>query len=196
VAGTVPGVRGDVVHSVSYSRLGPAVRLIAWLRVLVLSAAFPARPFEACTIGRGRTSSATISVARIGPLGPDAASRRAAAEQHLAVLADLFGRGMCSPLPLYTKTSGAWAAAAAAGRDPHRRASDEWSSSPGVDREDKDPEHELVLGSVLPFDVMLERSGRPAGDEQAWAPGDASRFAAYARRLWDGILSHEQVVDR
>jgi exodeoxyribonuclease V gamma subunit len=196
LVGTVAGVRGDVAHAVTFSRLGPAARLIAWLRVLVLTAAFPARPFEATTIGRGRTNRATISVARIGPLGPDEDTRRAAAERHLSALADLFERGMRAPLPLYCKTSSSWAEALAAGKDPAAAAARSWTSSYRVDNEDKDPEHALVLGSVVPFDAMRERSGPPDADERAWVPSEDTRFGAYARHLWDGLLSHEQVRDQ
>ncbi len=195
-AGTVAGVRGDVVHSVTYSRLGPAARLLAWLRVLVLTAAFPDRPFETCTIGRGRTPRFAISVARVGPLGPDEDVRRATAERHLAALVDLFGRGMRAPLPLYIKTSAAWAEAVTAGRDPAASAGRAWTSSYEWDNEDKDPEHVLVLGAPLAFDAMVARSGQPDSDERGWEPSEDSRFGAYARRLWDGLLAHEQMVDR
>jgi exodeoxyribonuclease V gamma subunit len=195
LVGTVAGVRGDVIHTVTYSKLGPAPRLLAWLRLLALTATAPGRAFEACTIGRSRSSRATIAVARLGRLGPDPASRKAAAEAHLQVLVDLFLRGMREPLPLYLRTSAAWAEALDAGRDPARAASSEWTSQYRFDREDKDAEHLLVLGEDVAFDDVLGLD-TPSGEESAWDVSEVTRFGAYARRLWDGLLAHEQVVER
>ncbi len=196
VVGTVAGLRGDVVQTVTYSKLGPAPRLIAWLRLLALSATFPERAFEACTIGRSRNDRFTITTAHVGPLGSDAATRRDVAFRHLSDLVDLFGRGMREPLPLYCRTSAAWAEAVASGKDPARPASDAWASGFRVTKEDKEPEHALVLGPGLPFDELLSCSGVPRGDEAAWEVSERSRFGVYARRLWDGLLAHEQLVDR
>jgi exodeoxyribonuclease V gamma subunit len=195
--GTVAGVRGDVLHTVAYSRLGPPARLIAWARLLALTAAFPDRAFEACTIGRARTSRATISVARVGVLDTDPAARRDAALKHLDDLVDLYRRGMCAPLPLYARTSAAWAEALGAGKDP-ATAARAWTSEFRFDKEDREPEHLLVLGGQVTFEALQDASGAPATDEASWVPpGPApTRFAAYAHRLWDGLLAHEQVVDR
>jgi exodeoxyribonuclease V gamma subunit len=195
VVGTV-GLRGDVVQDVTYSKLGPAARLRAWLRLLAATASAPERPFETFTIGRGRTKRSTVSLSRIGPLGADAASRKAAAERHLGFLVDLFLRGMREPLPLYCKTSAAWAEAAASGRDPESAAGAEWASEYGYDKEDREPEHALVLGGRVSLANMVERSGVPGDDEADWEPSERTRFGVCARRLWGGVLTYERIADQ
>jgi exodeoxyribonuclease V gamma subunit len=118
-----------------------------------------------------------------------------AAEDHLRRLVDLLERGMREPLPLYCKTSAAWAEAAAAGDDPHRAAAGSWDSGHNGYNEDRDNEHVLVLGGELTFDAMVERSGAPRDDEagDGWEASESSRFGRCARRLWDGLLEREEV---
>jgi len=196
VVGTVPGVRGDVVHTVTYSKLGPPARLLAWVRLLVLSATWPERPFSAVSVGRSRGTHGRLSVATIRPLGPDAPTRKEAAESHLRALVEVYRRGMREPLPLYVRTSAAWAEAVTEGRDPERAASGAWLSGYDFEKEDKDAEHILVLGGVLPFKGMLQRAGVPLSDEASWDVTEPTRFGAYARRIWCGLLEHEEIVDR
>jgi len=195
VTGTVPGVAGDVLRTVAYSRVGPKHRLAAWVRLLVLTAAHPERPFEAATIGRAG-GSARVAVARIGPLAPDEDTRRERAFEHLAALVDLFDRGMREPLPIYCGASAAYAKAAAAGHDPVVAGSNAWESDFGFDKEDSEPEHQLVLGGVRTFAEVLADLPRPdeAGGNREGA--DRTRFGRYARRLWNGLLASEELTDR
>ncbi len=103
---------------------------------------------------------------------------------------------MTEPLPLYAKTSAAWADAVATGGDPIAAARDSWASGFNFDQEDRDPEHELVLGEQVLFDDLLRSAGSPHADEASWQPGETSRFGVYAGRLWGGLLDHEQVIDQ
>ena len=135
-------------------------------------------------------------MATIAPLGPDTDTRRAAAATHLHALVDLFHRGMREPLPLYCKTSAAWVGATSEGRDPGQAATRCWESGWKGHNEDRDPEHELVLGEGVSFAAMVGLSGPPRDDERSWSSSHESRFGAFASRLWDALLAHEVVTER
>ncbi len=191
LSGTVSGVAGDVLRSISYATLGPQHRIAAWVRLVALTAAHPERPFQAITVGRRQ---AQASVSRIGPLGNDPEIRRATALEYLAVLADLMDRGLREPLPIACKTSHAYAEAASKGFDPPRWASREWSSEFRFDKEDKEPEHLLAFGGQQPLGFLLAPPPRP--DERDWYATDGTRFGVLARRLWAGIFAYEKVETR
>ncbi len=197
--GTVAHLRGDVLHTVTYSSVSPAHRLIAWARLLALSAAWPERPFQAMTIGRARRGAkgATITAAVIPALGADAASRQEAGVDSLRTLLDLYRRGLREPLPIYNRTSAAWAEATRGGQDPRAAAGKCWTSDYDFAKEDGDPEHVLVLGSALDFEAVIALAGVPHDDETGgrWPSAEHTRFGLYARRLWDDLLDHEQLVD-
>jgi exodeoxyribonuclease V gamma subunit len=96
-----------------------------------------------------------------------------AARHHLHDLVAVYDKGLCEPLPIYCATSAAYA-----GKRGAAAAAKAWDSAryPG---ECADPEHQLVLGRVVPFDEL-----------------DGPLFAEYARRLWTGILTTEELEDR
>jgi exodeoxyribonuclease V gamma subunit len=195
LTGTVPGVAGDVLRGVSYSRLSAKHRLAAWVRLLALTAAYPERAFTAATIGRAE-GRALVAVARIRPLGTDATARRETALARLVTVIDLYDRGMREPLPLYCMSSAAYAEAAAAGRDPAAAARKAWTSEWNYDKEDKEPEHQLVLGGVRRFDDLLDEP--PGSDEEGegWDVTETSRLGRLARRMWNGLLDHEEIENR
>jgi exodeoxyribonuclease V gamma subunit len=190
LSGTVPGV-GDVLRTVTYSRVSARHRLAAWVRLLALTAAHPGRRFEAVTVGRAPAGSdARVTIARIPPLD------RALALDHLGVLVDLYDRGMREPPPLACLSSAAYAAAARAGRDPVAAARRAWESTHAFDGDDAEPEHRLVLGGVRSFADLLAEPARADERGPWWDPHETRRFGRWARRLCDGLLQCEQVVER
>jgi exodeoxyribonuclease V gamma subunit len=179
LTGTVQGVRGSLLTTVTFSKVNPRHRIAAWVRLLALSAVAPAG-FEAATIGRARSGSQerpSVKLARIGPLS------REEALAELDVLVDLWERGLREPLPLACMTSAAYAA----GED----ARSEWVSDRFA-REDKEPEHMLAFGGVRSWTELREEL--PRGDER-WVPGEPTRFGQFARRLWTGLQARETVTE-
>ena len=187
--GTVPGVCGDVLRNVTYSRVAAKHRLAAWVRLLALTAARPERSFSAATVGRAG-GSARVTVARIAPLAPDVALG------HLATLVDLHERGMREPLPLYSATSAAYADAAAGGSNAVAAARKAWKSEWSFDKEDRELEHQFVLGGVLDFDELLLLAPRADEAGDGWNMSETTRLGRCARRLWDGLLGVEELTSR
>jgi len=192
LSGTIPGLIGDTLRTVTYSKVSPKHRLAAWVRLLALTAAHPDRPFAAATVGRAHDGTG-VTIARIRPLGADPASRRECALHHLATLTDLYDRGMRAPLPLYCATSAAYVAAALAGGDAVAAGHNAWTTDWMYDREDREPEHQLVLGGQRTFDEVLVEPPRADEQGEGWEASETSRFGRCARRLWDGLLSCEEV---
>jgi exodeoxyribonuclease V gamma subunit len=166
LGGTVPGVCGDVLCTVTYSKIRAAQRLVAWVQLLCLSAAYPERAFTAVTIGRRDARGDQGWIQRLPALGGGAAL------EHLLALIDLYDRAMLAPLPMAQKTSAAHAQAAFAGGNPDAQAEREWTTGFGArfDNEDRDPAHVLAFGGVLPFDDLLRDPGFAACAQQLWTP--------------------------
>ena len=201
LAGTVTGVCGDTVRAISYSRVRPRDRLRAWVRLLALSAAYPDRPFESAVIGRARADArwAGATTARIPPLSDEPEERRQTALGHLAVLLDLYDRGMREPLPLACDASAAYAQAVVAGEDRETAvaaAREAWETVYRFDKEDRQPEHILVYGDAVPLARVLDTE--PASDERGpgWDETETTRFGRCALRLWRGLLAIEALSDR
>jgi exodeoxyribonuclease V gamma subunit len=190
---TVPGVCGEVVRAVTYSRVNARHRLAAWVRLLALTAAHPEGAFAAATVGQARSGAADgtrVTIARIPALTTDEALA------HLVTLVDLYDRGMREPLPLACMASAAYAEAKTAGKDAEAAGRRAWESGWNFPKEDAEHEHQLVLGRVLTFDEWTEEPPRADETGDGWDESETTRFGRYARRLWQGLEGREVLVDR
>jgi exodeoxyribonuclease V gamma subunit len=187
LVGTVGDVRGDVIFSLTYSRLGPKQRLLAWIDLVALSVAHPDREWKAVAVGRGRGKGALRSV--FDPLAREEA--RAALEELVA----LYRTGLRSPLPLPLKTAAAYAERRTATDTPTARkgAEQEWAGGkfPG---ERADPEHVLLYGAGAPLTVLTSQRPEPGEGGPGWHRDETDRFGLLARRLWGRLLDAEITV--
>ncbi len=72
VVGTVPRIRGDMIHRVTFSRMSASLRIVAWLHLLALTATMPEREIRG-----GYVCSRTRGPPRIGRVrGADRKARR------------------------------------------------------------------------------------------------------------------------
>ena len=198
LSGTVTGLHGDLLLAVAYAKVDPRHRLAAWVRWLALTAAHPEWPVAAVTIGRAREGAkrAQVTIVRLSAPPGEPVARSAFALEQLAVLADLYDRGMREPLPLACRTSAAYARAATRGNDPVEAARAQWTSRFKFDGEDRQPEHKLAFGGEAPFDDLLVAAPRDDEHGDGWEHAEATRFGRLARRLWAGPVAREEFEDQ
>jgi exodeoxyribonuclease V gamma subunit len=177
VVGTVPGVRGTTLASVTYSRLAPKHRAAAWVQLLALAAAHPDEAWSSATIGKGQDGPRTERIERIAP------------EHARAVLADLVAlraEGLREPLPLFPKSSERYVSDRP--RRTTRQAFDaarrSWSGDFGDGR---DAAHVLVWGRDRTLDDV---AGAPSGAGPDDG-GESTRFGELAVRLWRPLRAAE-----
>jgi exodeoxyribonuclease V gamma subunit len=142
-----------------------------------------------------------VRIAEVAIAGDTATDRYEAAIEELELLVALLDLGMREPLPLYCKTSAAYAEAARGGRDPVDPATKQWESGHTgrygwISRENEEPEHLIALGGAVAFEQLLEVAPGPDETGDGWAADERSRLGRLSRRLWDGLLDREQVSSR
>ena len=181
VSGTVPGLVGERILTVTYSSVRAKQRLRSWITSLALSAAGTA--YSSDVVGRERLHRRERRLHIVH--GPHEPARAAAL---LDQLLDLRERGLREPLPLPLKAGAAWAAAYLDGRQDQSEATaaaaKEWEGTDAFadafPREQSDKEHGLVYGGVVPLRDIL---GTPHEDER-WEGGVSSRLGQLALRVW------------
>ncbi len=181
VTGTVPGVHGDRLVSVTYSKLDGRHLVASWIRLLALTARDPGSEWVAVCIGRARRGGRP----RVRMLG----APQAPAADVLADLVAIYDAGRREPVPLPLKTSYAWAETRHTGGFPNRQAGFKWNTGrfPG---ENEEPAHQRVWGYNSKLEVLLEPVR--AGEEY---DGETTRLGAYAARLWLPMLQAERDPD-
>jgi len=178
VSGTVGQLFGDTFVVLTFSKLGGPHLLAAWIQLVALAAAFPARPWTAVCIGRG-TDDVLVQRRLRAPGDP------------LGVLRDLvaiYDAGRCEPIPLPIKTSFAWASARFDNTANSRRRpqSPEAAARGQWKYEREDPAIEQIWGRDPELSVLLDR---PSSVEEV--EGESTRMGAYAVRLWLPMLAAE-----
>ncbi len=189
LAGTVSGVRGDVVFSLTYSRLAARHRLLAWVDLVAVTVARPDRRWSAVAVGRARGRRVNAQRSVFDPLS--AAEAAAALEELVA----LYRAGLRSPLPVPLKTAAAYAWRRIAADTPTARegAEQEWVTGmfPG---EQEDAEHVLLYGERAPLTVLTTQRPEHGEGGRGWHRDETDRFGLLARRLWGRLLDAEITV--
>ncbi|MFN8040877.1 MAG: exodeoxyribonuclease V subunit gamma [Acidimicrobiales bacterium] len=179
VVGAVSGVCGDVVTTITPSSLRPHHVLVAWLRLALLAASDPDRPWRALTIGGKSQQANKLVVHRIALRG------REGAAEAVDVVLDLLERSSCDAVPFFPATSRALVrdgvpAARSTWFDKFGEAEDEWN------RRLFPSDFDLLLALALRDDEAAAAADLPE-------PAAAGRLWWWAHRVWGAVDATAEV---
>lgn len=173
LTGTIAPIHGQTLLTVSYSSLAAKHRLAAFTRLLALTAAHPGTEWQAVTVGRRHTSV-------LGPVDPG-----------WAVLVlddqlDLYETGLREPLPFSPRASAEFARLRFRDLrvDPAASAARDWEW-------DRDAAYERFFGTGVPLAELVKIPSR--AEEERGTLAESSRFGTLARRVFQPLLSVEQL---
>jgi exodeoxyribonuclease V gamma subunit len=183
LTGTVGGVRGSTILSVTYSTLAAKHRLTAWVRYLALLAGTEDPALRAVTVGRRRDDARRSILWGVRP---------ELAERCLGLLVRIRDAGLREPLPIALETGEEYATRRHSGatfEDATPAACRRWESDRFRPERDE-PEHVLAFGPHAPFARLTQDP--PLPDERY--PDEPTRFGALARLIWTPLLTAETDV--
>jgi len=174
------GMVDDVVLALSSSAVSPRHELVGWVRLLAVAAAQPEPVATALVVGRSWRRGRDAHLVRLGPV------EAGTARDLLGHLARLLDTGLREPIPLFERTSWAYA------RHRRRPDTDAWVALDDAERDgwrdgfDRPREqshvaHVEVLGPHRALRDVARIDHPTAGDEAGW-------FGRLARWLWDPLL--------
>ncbi|QGN32196.1 exodeoxyribonuclease V subunit gamma [Microlunatus sp. Gsoil 973] len=179
LAGTVPGVYGERLVTVQYSKLNASHRLEAWIKLLAMTTTDPA-PWQAVTVGQQGFGGGMTT---LGPVTQEFA------RLVLADLVELYCSGLSAPLPLPPRTAAEYAEKRRENRSLPLVAAKARRSF----EMECDACYRAVFGESVSLDQLLAIPSIPS--EERGGIGEPSRFGTLARRVWNPLLMSE-VIDR
>jgi exodeoxyribonuclease V gamma subunit len=184
--GTVPRVYGNRIVRIEYSRLSPKYRIRAWVQLLAVCAAQPARSWDAVTVGRKKVGRREEVV---GSFLKRQSPERAV--ELLDQLVSLYRLGLTCPLPMPPKTASAYAEKRLKGCNPSNAAvfaEQEWvvQAQQGSWGEFDDGNHRRVR-----FQAMSDLVSQPADPSEEYGD-EPHRFGQLARTVWTPMLEAEE----
>ncbi len=188
VQGTVGGVVGATVLTVTFSRVAARQLLRAWVDLLALTADDPAPERRSVIVGKDQGTGRMCAVHTLTAPDPEAARGLLG---DLVAVRDLALR---TPVPLPADAGRAFALCST--DLPQDDADRAWGSSWGRDGDDRDEDWQQVLGGVVPFSTIwawecpLPEPGSAAVSSGRASAGAPTSFGRLARLVWEPLLKH------
>jgi exodeoxyribonuclease V gamma subunit len=188
LSGVVGGLHGDVLVTVTFSKIKAKQRIRAWVELLALTASDPGREWTSVLIGRSPVKGRTVARYTLPRLSP------VEAPLALALLVAVRDLGLRTPLPLPVDCCAAYAGERRSGGLDRAffEAAKPWTSGYNFSGDDVDPDNVLCWGGQQPFSVLREWTTHLPLPGAGY-DSEGSAFGTLTRRIWADLVEHEVV---